>query len=319
LEKKSVHKLILIWPAIIALIFLLSAYFPHLRIWGINHLTFVNTQIYAAFLVMTLLCFVPQVSSGLNNLCDSLHTSYKSLAGIKKALASILIVICAGAFFYYFRSATQLLGDGYLRGDELQWGPGYLPLATEPLDTLLHFGFYKLINLLFDFNSHICYKIFSSLAGGILLVVLLNNLKTNKNLRLSPLLVLVGLSGFQFYFGYVESYSLQYMGILLFLLYACKYLRKGSGFPKILLVFTITFFIHFSTAYLLPAYFVLLYLGFHDKNISTSLKTAGIASIVLMAAGYIYFFRTNQCGIPAVTEARRLLDILRRASDRYSE
>ena len=283
------YKLILIWPAIIALVFLLSPLLTNYRLWGINHPAFVNMPLYAVFVILTILCFIPQVSRGFNNFVANIQTGYKSSSGIKKTVISILIFICASALFYYLRSATQLLGDGYLRADELRWGAGYLPLSTEPLDTLLHFGFYKLTNLIFGINSHASYKIFSSLAGGFFLLILLNKLNPRINSLFSPLLVFPGLAGMQFYFGYVESYGLQYIGITLFLLYAYEYLKHGSGIHKLIFIFTLTFFIHFSTAYLMPAYIAVQFFLWRDKRLYSPLKYAGLLSLVLMIAGYIYF------------------------------
>ena len=261
---------------------------PNLRLWGLNHPAFITKPIYIIFVVLTILCFIPPVSKAVNNFLGNIHAGYKSSIGIKKLILSIVILIGTALIFYYLRSATQLLGDGYLRGDELKWGFGYLPFSTEPLDTLLHFGFYQLTNMLFGINNHVSYKIFSALAGGVFILILLNHLRPRLNSLFSPLAVFVGLAGMQFYFGYVESYSLQYIGIVLFLLYAFEYIRFGYGIHKLIFVFTLTFFIHFSTAYLLPAYIVVLYFLGRDKRLYSPLKYAGWLSVIVMILGYIY-------------------------------
>lgn len=205
---------------------------------------------------------------------------------VRKILVSALIFIIVAIIFMTLRSATQLLGDGYLREDELSWGIGNLPFATKPLDTLLHFGFFKFLNM---FNHHDSYKIFSSIAGGAFVLILLNKLKPKQSKFCSPLLIFLGLSGLQFYFGYVESYSLQYIGIFLILIYAYEYLTQHQSFNKLMIAFTLTFMIHFSTAYLMPAYIICLYYGYRDKYLPKNLKLFSLLSIVFMLGAYIYF------------------------------
>ncbi|NIR62215.1 MAG: tetratricopeptide repeat protein, partial [candidate division Zixibacteria bacterium] len=226
-----------------------------------------------------------RINSGVN----SLQQAYLRLAIVKKTLVSALIFIISIGIFYLFRNSTHLLGDGLLRGDELTYGFGYLPLSTEPLTSILHYLFYKLANPLFGVQNHASIQIFSCILGGAFILLAINIFKPKKESGFSPLLAVIGISGVQFFFGYVESYIIPYIGLLIFIWLSYRYFSTGKAFAAACIVYMIAFISHFSIIFTLPAFLVFMFFGLRNPEVKASQKTAAIVSLIIMAAVFVYF------------------------------
>lgn len=289
MENAKQNNYLILWLALLALLYAASPLLGDARLWGINQLRFVSSTAKIVFIALLLLAFVPGISSKINRGLNSIQDSYLNLKPVPKIGVSIAIFIGAYILFYFFKSATYLLGDGFLRIDELGYGFGYLPLSTEPLTSILHYGFFKILGPLTGMGKAQSIQIFSCLTGAAFVLVILNLIKPEKDIPFSPLLLVLGMGGTQFYFGYVESYGLLYMGLLVYLWLSYKYLATGKSFGAACIVYMVTFYAHFSILFTFPAYLFLLYPGIRDKRLEVSQKLMGILSLALMAVGFIYF------------------------------
>ncbi|HDS02036.1 MAG TPA: tetratricopeptide repeat protein [candidate division Zixibacteria bacterium] len=289
MDSKYKNKPLLIWLALFALVFALSPFLGHARLWGINHLKFLSDYGKIIFIGLVILCFMPGIAGRINGGVNSIQSRYLKLKSIKKVLVSALIFIVSIGIFYLFRNSTHLLGDGLLRGDELTYGFGYLPLSTEPLTSILHYLFYKIVNPLFGVQNHASIQIFSCLLGGAFILLAINIFKPKKESGFSPLLAVIGISGIQFFFGYVESYIIPYIGLLIFVWLSYKYFSTGKAFAAACIVYMIVFISHFSTIFTLPAFLVFLYFGLRNPELKPSHKITGIISLIVMGAVFVYF------------------------------
>ncbi|MBD3383188.1 MAG: hypothetical protein GF404_13470 [candidate division Zixibacteria bacterium] len=276
---------ILFWIAV----FLASPYLEGLRLWGIDHLRYHPPLYTIIWAVLILLCLIPPLSRRFHGLTISLHENYQSLTGKARIVSSVGVVALFSTVFYIFRSEAQFLGDGFLRGDELARGFAHLSLTTEPLDSLLHFFFYKLTHMLFGFGAHRSFALFSALAGGLFVLVLLIILRPGRERGFSTLLLFLALGGVQFYFGYEESYSLLYMGILLFFAMAFCYFRERQGFRPLMIVFAVTALCHFTALYLLPAFLWLIISASRKGELTETDKKTALFSLLAVAVGVVFF------------------------------
>lgn len=276
---------LLFWIAV----FLVSPYLEGLRLWGIDHLRYHSPLYSIIWAVMIALCLIPAFSRRLHGLAVSLHESFQSLTGKSRFAVSAGVVAIFSVVFYVFRSAAQFLGDGFLRGDELARGFAHLSLTTEPLDSLLHFFFYKLTHTLFGFGAHLSFAVFSAIAGGLFVLALLIFLRPGRERGFSTLLLFLALGGVQFYFGYEESYSLLYMGILIFFALAHRYRREREGFRPLIIVFAITALCHFTALYLLPALLWLIVSASRKGELTETDRKTALFSLMIIAVGVVFF------------------------------
>ncbi|MBD3218677.1 MAG: hypothetical protein GF310_10400 [candidate division Zixibacteria bacterium] len=278
-----------LWIILFGLLFIISPFLGDVRLWGINHLRFLADYGKIVFTGLLVLCFIPGIAENINDTANSIQRKYLRSGAIKKILLSALIFVVSFLVFYLFRNATHLLGDGLLRGDELDYGFGYLPLSTEPLTSILHYSFYHIVNPLFGMQNHASIQIFSCLLGGTFILLALNIFKPSREKGFSPLLAVLGISGIQFFFGYVESYTIIFIGLTIFIWLSFKYFSSGRGFAAACIVYMIIFVSHFSTIFTLPAFLLLIIHGFRNSELKISHKLTGIVSLVIMAAVFIYF------------------------------
>jgi tetratricopeptide (TPR) repeat protein len=289
IQQESQKSVILIWPAVIAVIYIAAAFLEGGRLWGINHLAFFDGAVIAVFAAMVILSFLPVTGKRLNDYVGRFH-SYFHRGGIAtRLLLSLIIFGISSAVFYILRTPTHFLGDGYLRADELTSGFSHLPLQTEPLSGVLHYFFYKLASSLWGLDNFQSLQLFSVLLGGAYIAVIVNIFKPDRKLPFSPLLFFAGLGGIQLYFGYIESYEILYLSLLVFLWASFEYLRSGKYFLTAVCAYFVAFFANFSVLYTFPAFLLILVIGIMDKGLKRSFKLSGVFALVLMLAGICYF------------------------------
>ena len=205
-------------------------------------------------------------------------------------IPSYFYVLLTAILFYLFREKVFLLGDGMLRIRNANYG--LLFSTDQPLTTFIHGLIVKITKL----NAKTVYQSISILAGIITIIFytkISNRLfsKTYKKLITGGLLFSSGI--IQFYFGYVESYSILALFIFLFLLTALKEIKeqKISYLPAVWLAIAVIF--HPSGILFVPALF---YLYFYAKDRSLKeklislLKVSGIFLVAIsFLLGLFYF------------------------------
>jgi tetratricopeptide (TPR) repeat protein len=246
-----VEKVVLLACAAIISIHAAASFFPKERLWGVNQLAYISSVPRWIIIILAFLILVPRVNrvvydvlAGVFNLVErSLKRTRTYFKYIPFSLASVIL-------FWVFRAKTYLLGDGHLRGGEILAGTNFS--VTEPLDLYLHALVYRFLKL----QPHQTYTLISCLAGAlfVFLVLRFSRLLGKENQeRVLAFMIIASMGSLQLFFGYIESYSLVYVGMLAYLLLSFLYLRRGCNlfFPSLALLISIS--LHLSAAYLLPS------------------------------------------------------------------
>jgi tetratricopeptide (TPR) repeat protein len=273
---------------LLILIHLIASYFPKERLWGLNLLYFLPS-IWKWILVITAtLILIPQVNQAIGGFWNNLHSSKKTKVKRSRSyLRYILLSLAGGVVFWVFRVKTYLLGDSFLRAREINLG-GTFSNFTEPLDFFLH----TKISHFLGWDAFRTYTVLSILAGIVFLFLgqlLADFLGKDYKERWFILFILCTLGANQLFFGYVESYTLVYVAILLFILFSLHYLKENNRILLPILAFFLAASLHLLALVLLPA---LLYLVFQtgDKRSDTPQTIKGrnriiVAAVIILIVG----------------------------------
>lgn len=170
-------------------------------------------------------------------------------------------------------SRNHFMGDGMTHLDN----PGRLFSPTEPLDIFLHHLVYQLVG-----SSLWSYRIISMIAGVFYLwgILLMSRLGANPLEKGIIRLAFVSTATIQFYFGYVESYTLVHLFTLYYAYYSIRDLGRKKPSLAPLLYFLLAVASHFAAAVLLPS---LVYIYRRKINI----YFIAVLVLVLVAASVV--------------------------------
>ena len=241
---------------------LVSAHWDPLGLWGVDMLAYHPTWIQVLFAAAGALLLVPRVRRALAAALSSVPAGlnpWNSQASFVRASAALACL--ALLTFIGLRSATHLLGDGFLFVRELgadTWK--HLPrIDRAPLA-------FAIVRSLHDLGAPIwssaadTYRALS-VSSGILYVLLALQTARALGSRGAEKALILGFlitpGCLQLYFGYVENYPLLHTGILLYLLLSLHALRGRvpTFVPASLLGILVPF--HFAAATLAPSLLVL--------------------------------------------------------------
>jgi hypothetical protein len=286
------QKVVLFACAFMVLIHAVASFFPEARLWGVNQLAYVPFVPRWAIIVLAFLILVPKV----NRAC------YHVLAGffgrVEKIFRKVNTYTQYAFFglasiipFWIFRAKTHFLGDGSLRGSEILAGKEFS--TTAPLDFYIHVLIYRYLKL----DAHQTYALLSCLAGAFFLFLTLwlsHHLGKENKERVLAFVILGSMGSVQLFFGYVESYTLVYVGIMAYFLFSLWSLEGKCSFifPGLALLFSIS--LHLSALYLLPS---LIYLGVGTSKAgekSFNLKSVFGMIFILLLMGAGLFFLSSQ-------------------------
>ena len=199
------------------------------------------------------------------------------------------LLLLLGAGFWFLRARTQLLGDGavWLATVQSTQHPPY----SEPLFAALWHAFAHLVQKTGHTPDAGSMSLFSMLCGVIAAVLV-----TGIALEIAPsktrwlvaagLLLTLGVS--QLYFGYVESYSLATVFLLLYLWLALRRARGRDPLWVSAMGLALAISAHLSAAYLSPSFIFLVALEKRSlvwKLFSLALPFAFLA-VLLFVLGY---------------------------------
>ncbi len=191
----------------------------------------------------------------------------EKLARIRGVWIGTAAVLLIGSLF--LPSQNHIMGDGMSHLANV-----YRYLArTEPLDIILH----QLVRLVTG-DMLLSYRIISFVALGAYLwgAYLMSRFGDSPVSRAVIALCFLCVATLQFYFGYVESYTLRDLFILYFLYFAWKEINYRRVSYRPLLFFGLATLSHFSAAALLPA---LIYT--FRKRLTVKVYVTAIAVVVL--------------------------------------
>jgi tetratricopeptide (TPR) repeat protein len=237
------------------LIHLVASFSPHQRLWGINLLHYFSLEFRIALSAIGLVILIPSVNKILADFFTRLSTWItERFKKVNKYLKYSSISLLSLIPFWILKAKTALLGDGYLRANDIAIG-GIINVA-ESLDFHLHL----VVARLFGMGGYTVYEILSYVAGAlyIFLAFLICDLLGKDGKEKSFIfLILATMGANQLFFGYVESYSFLYVALLAYFFFEIRYLRQKSRFVWPCLFFLLATGFHLSTFLLIPSLFFL--------------------------------------------------------------
>jgi len=287
------EKVVLFACAFIILIHAAASFFPKERLWGLNQLAYVSFIPRWIIIVLAILILVPKVNKIFYNVfAGFFNLVEKNLKRINRYYKYVFFSLGSIILFWLFKAKTPLLGDGYLRGGEIMKGAKFS--VTEPLDFFLHALAYRFLKL----DGYQTYTLISCLAGAlfIFLALWLSHLLGKENQeKVLASVILVSMGSIQLFFGYVESYTLVYVGIMAYFLFSLWFLegRCSLIFPSLTLLFSIC--LHLSAVYLLPSLIYLHLANSQKKKMQFSFKKIlnVVFILLLVGVGFVILISKN--------------------------
>ena len=309
------EKAVLFACGFMILIHAIASFFPKARLWGVNQLAYVSVIPRWIIIILALLILVPKVNKiCYDGLAGFFNLVEKNLGRINRYYKYIFFSLGGILPFWVFKAKTNLLGDGYLRARDILAGAKFS--VTEPLDFYLHALVYRFLKL--DANQ--TYILISCLAGAffVFLALLLSHLlgKENKE-KVFAFVILVSMGSIQLFFGYVESYTLVYIGIMGYFLFSLWFLKGKCSliFPGIALFFSISF--HLSVIYLLPSLIYLCLSKSKREEKTFDFKSVFSVTFMLLLVGTGLFILSTQ-NPDKISPATYFISIFGSSQDPYS-
>lgn len=280
-----------------------SSYFPQGRLWGLNHLAYFSLEFRLTITLLGLLLCLPVASRllacvgrRLRGLGTRLKTSRDR--NIIYFLASIL-------FFFLFRrfgSATYLLGDGQLQVNEIT--KGIFAAKREFFTFFIHFHLYRGFNQLWHWDVATVYTLTGCISGAVFILLLfrfLDSLEASPPAKGLFFAMTVCMGSSQLFFGYLENYTLHYLGLFAYIFAAINWLRRGGSIILPVVLFLLSLSLHAQALCLLPSlvYLCLSAVGKTRSRVGRLLTVkivlAGVFASVLLGIG-IYFLKGGHVG-----------------------
>lgn len=254
------EKTVIIICFLLIIAYLVASFFPKERLWGINHLAYFPLYLRIIIVFLGLLLFTSTINSTiLDFFKDKVNSPFFSWIKKHKFGAYIIVSAIFFAIFWVLRTRTYLLGDGYLRAHEAS--RGIEPKLTEFLDLYLHTISCDFFHQIFNWDAYAVYAFVSCVCGAVFVffVLLLGDLVGKRGIDKVLIFALLVLSGgSQLFLGYVESYTIAYLGIFIFIYFSIGYLKGKNGLILPFVVFILSVFFHASALYLFPSFIFLL-------------------------------------------------------------
>ncbi|MCH7548158.1 MAG: tetratricopeptide repeat protein [Candidatus Krumholzibacteriota bacterium] len=251
-----------------------ASFLPGVRLWGINHLAFYPVVVRVTALVLVGLCFVPWCAR-------SIHTALRALVALLervsisnfRTIAIATAVVCASLFFF-FRSSTNLLGDGQLiarsfeaaamgNTDVIMRSAGAIVSEEHiaPGVSLLYYVSAKWATGVFGSSAVNGIRVFNCLLGGLfvfLLLLLVRRARISHDQKLW--LLGIGLFGAatQLYFGYVENYTPLVFTLFLYVVSCLLLLHRRIGIFWPIFLFVVSGYLHVQAWVFAPSLFFLV-------------------------------------------------------------
>jgi len=253
-----------------------SSFFPKSRLWGINHLAYFPLWVRLVFTFLGLLILIPWINSKIYNLLDQILSFFQRVFEKKKVLSYSLLSLIFMFFFWFLRTRTHFLGDGYIYISNLK-SEKYLRIGFEPLEIFTHLYIYKFLKLFFTPSAELVYAGLSIVAGGVFILLLFFLTKIFSEDRFDRLFIfflLIFSGATQLFLGYVEHYTLTYVSVFAHLYFSIRYLQGKVKIYLPILFCALSTAFHFSSAYLLPSLFFLFALKRKKGELVFSIKRA---------------------------------------------
>lgn len=270
-----------------------AAFNPTALNWGIHHLGFFPLELRLTWLALAAVLLLPPVTRVL---VHWLQGVISALGKMNTILLYALTSIGAITVFWIFRSKLYLLGDGLLDLRAIDRAPlpvrdGYF--EREPLAGTVHWFVHQFVLKPLGIGApEMAYVLVSITCGAVFIVFLvrLAQLLTSMPLERALIVGFILFSGIaQFFFGYVENYTVLAVTMLGYFIAAVSYLQRRTPLIVPSLVFAIMLALQAGVIALGPSLLYLYYLEFRSNRVRAGI--AGVVTIVavvgiLMLCGY---------------------------------
>ncbi|MBN2541333.1 tetratricopeptide repeat protein [bacterium] len=251
MERKNI--IIILCLAFLIILKLVSGFLPGNILWGFDFHRFLPQYLQIIILsAVIVIAFVIIMIAGVFK--ESIERVVNFLAPKTRFWFALAFSLFAGAIFLLFRVKTYFLGDGYMIARSIV--ESRIFLFNEPLDVLIHLGFFKLLSSLFSFDipqTYIAVSVFSGMVFIFILVYFIRQLGESLQEQLVTLMVICTSASILLFFGYIESYSIVSVFLIGFLLSSIKSVRENAPPYVPSLLFGLCVITHTSTISLFPA------------------------------------------------------------------
>ena len=288
--------------ALLALLRLLAAQFPDLRLWGLNYGGFL--PLWAQLLI---------AAAGVLYATPLFYRTYRWKETLYDGPRLSLIALAAGAgaavLFWLLRMDTFFLGDGasylaehfrYVRSlpvsEDVLFSPGSAPLTAWLLaKTSLAVIDVEASGTL-TAQPQLAWWIYGAVAGGLFIAVMLTLLRRAadggaQRLALTALMLLT--PGLLFFFGYVEYYTFAFAALGIFLVMSLAVLRGTMSPLWLIAVFVLMALFHVMMLMVLPGLLLTLAARNERLRAAVTLRTLLIATGAVLVAGGIFYFASG--------------------------
>lgn len=250
-----------------------AAFFPAIRLWGLNHLAFLPPQAKYGAIALLWLPFVPLVARLLYRIGLAASHRHASVARPIGITTAVVISILSVGVFYKFHVATNLLGDGQLiaqsfkaaeEGHDAVIMRSAHAIVTEetiaPGTTLIYYAAVQTGEKLKK-DPVISMRVLNCLLGGLFVLLILLAARS-QSLGDEPRVWLVTLTLFScsllLFFGYIENYTAPYLFAAIYVVsaFAALHRRVPLWLPFIPLV--LAGYSHIHSILLIPSYVYLV-------------------------------------------------------------
>jgi lipoprotein NlpI len=282
ISDKLFESFFLPWTAVLILAHLVTIYWIPQYLWGISFYHFFPVGIGWISTCLILAILIPGVGEYLYEKLAAFSVKIKQpFDRLGQNLTFLLISLFSLPLFWIFRTRLHLMGDGYFRIRDLPYGRLHL---QEWLDGFIHLVIYRIMTKLIpSWTAELTYTAVSILCGGVFVFVALklsSFLGKNGFQKVLIFFFLFTLGSVQLFFGYVESYSILQVMLLVYLWFSVRCFTGKSGIYPVLLVLVISIGLHITSLIYIPSFLYLLISreakpvpsGFEEANPGGKLK-----------------------------------------------
>jgi hypothetical protein len=214
--------------------YLASPYLDVEHVWGAGGFFAIPLAVRLVLAALTLPLFSRRIAEGLWGATVRLATYLRSRLGFDQMGA--LAAVAAVAVFWAGRLGHLHWGDAYIFANAISHPDVYLTYSWQsPLDVYLHAKLWAAANAAWGWDVWTIYALVSCLAGGLFVLTLVQavtEFAEDGSGRLATVALFLSLGSMQLFFGYVESYTILPVCIIIFLWYGLRFLaRKGPLWP----------------------------------------------------------------------------------------
>jgi len=260
ISDKLFESFFLPWTAVLILAHLVTVYWIPQYVWGISFYHFFPVGVGWISTCLILAILIPGVGEYLYEKLAVFSVKIKQpFDRLGQNLTFLLIGLFSLPLFWIFRTRLHLLGDGYFRVQDLPYGRLHL---QEWLDGFIHLVIFRIMTKLTpSWTAELTYTVVSILCGGVFVFMALklsSLLGKNGFQKVLIFFFLFTLGSVELFFGYVESYSILQVMLLVYLWFSVRCLAGKSGIYPVLLVLVISIGLHVTSLIYIPSFLYIL-------------------------------------------------------------